>query len=265
MKLLTLNTHSWQENNQQQKIETLANVIVEQQYDVIAIQEVSQLIHSTPLGENPTIHQDNYGYLLLNELRALGCDDYRFCWAFAHIGYDIFEEGVAILTKHPIISQEMITLTNQADSNSWKSRVALKLTLSYDEMMIDVYSCHLGFWEDAEEPSKLQFKQLLASTTHERLTFLLGDFNSEASKKNQGYSLMKKQGWFDTYLLANKKDQGTTVSGAIAGWSQNHKDKRIDYIFTNQKLDVIQSQTIFNGINEPIISDHFGIHVNINL
>nr|WP_239585226.1 endonuclease/exonuclease/phosphatase family protein [Amphibacillus cookii] len=262
---MTLNAHSWQEDNQQQKIVTFANVIAEQQYDVIALQEVSQLIHSTPLGENSTIHQDNYGYLLLNELRALGCHDYQFYWAFAHIGYDIFEEGVAILSKHPVINQEMITLTKQVNSDSWKRRMALKLTLSYHEIVIDVYSCHLGFWEDTEEPSRLQIKQLLTSTTSERLTFLLGDFNSEASKTNQGYSMIKKQGWFDTFLLANKKDQGITVPGAIAGWSQNHTDKRIDYIFTNQKLDVSQSQTIFNGINKPIISDHFGVVVEINL
>ena len=42
MKLLTLNCHSWQEENQIEKIKYLAKIIKEKQYDVIALQEVSQ-------------------------------------------------------------------------------------------------------------------------------------------------------------------------------------------------------------------------------
>ena len=38
MKLLTLNCHAWQEENQIEKIQHLAQVIKEKQYDVIALQ-----------------------------------------------------------------------------------------------------------------------------------------------------------------------------------------------------------------------------------
>lgn len=47
MKLLTLNCHAWQEENQIEKIQHLAQVIKEKQYDVIALQEVMQLIDTT--------------------------------------------------------------------------------------------------------------------------------------------------------------------------------------------------------------------------
>ena len=46
MKLLTLNCHSWQEENQIEKIQYLAKVIQEEEYDVIALQEVSQSIQA---------------------------------------------------------------------------------------------------------------------------------------------------------------------------------------------------------------------------
>ena len=49
MKLLTLNCHSWQEENQIEKIKYLAKIIKEKQYDVIALQEVSQNIDSNVL------------------------------------------------------------------------------------------------------------------------------------------------------------------------------------------------------------------------
>ena len=47
MRFLTLNTHSWCEIHQIDKIRTLAQFIVDQQVDVIALQEVNQLT-STP-------------------------------------------------------------------------------------------------------------------------------------------------------------------------------------------------------------------------
>ena len=42
MKLLTINVHAWIEENQDEKMETLAKVIAEKDYDVIAMQEVNQ-------------------------------------------------------------------------------------------------------------------------------------------------------------------------------------------------------------------------------
>ena len=42
MKFLTLNSHSWMEENAQQKFETLKEQILEVQYDVICFQEVNQ-------------------------------------------------------------------------------------------------------------------------------------------------------------------------------------------------------------------------------
>lgn len=69
MKLLTLNCHAWQEENQVEKIKYLAQVIKEKQYDVIALQEVSQLIN--PNDENK-VKADNYAVVLLSELMKLG-------------------------------------------------------------------------------------------------------------------------------------------------------------------------------------------------
>ena len=46
MKLLTINVHSWLEENQLEKLNILAKTIVEKKYDVIAMQEVNQLISS---------------------------------------------------------------------------------------------------------------------------------------------------------------------------------------------------------------------------
>ena len=77
MKLLTLNCHAWQEENQIEKIKHLAQVIKEKQYDVIALQEVMQLIDAS---DQEKVKKDNYAVVLLNELMKLGVNDYKFVW-----------------------------------------------------------------------------------------------------------------------------------------------------------------------------------------
>ena len=69
MKLLTLNCHSWQEENQIEKIKYLASVIKEEQYDVIALQEVSQRIDSRSVDSK--IKEDNFAKLLIEELNNI--------------------------------------------------------------------------------------------------------------------------------------------------------------------------------------------------
>lgn len=76
MKLLTLNCHSWQEENQLEKIAYIAKTINEKNYDVIALQEVSQLINEEVLHDN--IKKNNFVVLLQDELKKLGNNDYKF-------------------------------------------------------------------------------------------------------------------------------------------------------------------------------------------
>ena len=60
MKLLTLNCHSWMEENQLEKIKYLAEIINEKQYDVISFQEVSQSIEKSVVSGD--IKEDNFIY-----------------------------------------------------------------------------------------------------------------------------------------------------------------------------------------------------------
>ena len=69
MNLLTLNCHSWQEDNQINKLQTIAKTIYDNDYDIVALQEVSQLISSKSLFNN--IHEDNTGYLIKQFLEEI--------------------------------------------------------------------------------------------------------------------------------------------------------------------------------------------------
>lgn len=261
MKLLTLNCHSWQEEEQAYKLKYLAKQIKEKGYDVIALQEVSQ--HKDGKIVTGSIKEGNYLYALLDELKQIDVTDYDYAWAFSHIGYDVYEEGLGILTKRPIHQQEDFFITNGTDTNYWKTRRSIKVTIQYNEELIDFYSCHLGWWGDEEEHFKLQVDRLDERVKEGRLAFLMGDFNNNANVRDEGYDYMLSKGWRDTYTQATKKDSGITVSGQIDGWEENKQQLRIDLVWSNQPIQVISSQVCFNGDNQPVVSDHFGVEVEI--
>ena len=142
MKILTLNCHSWQEENQLKKIKYLAKIINENNYDVIAMQEVSQSIDSDIVYEN--IKEDNFALLLNEELKNIGNYSYDFFWDMAHIGYEIYEEGLCLMTKLPICNKKRFTITNNNDVNFWKRRNLVKLNVKYEDKIVSFYSCHMG-------------------------------------------------------------------------------------------------------------------------
>ncbi|MDG4657612.1 endonuclease/exonuclease/phosphatase family protein [Ectobacillus antri] len=256
MKLLTLNCHSWQEDKQWEKIRDIAKAIHENQYDVIALQEVSQSI-------DPNIEAKNFASVLLEELQQLGTSEYEYVWDFAHIGYDVYEEGLAILTKHPIIDQSSFFVSRSEDTSYWKTRKIVGVTIEYKGKPISFYSCHLGWWEDEEEPFMYQADRLLAHVQQNGIFYLMGDFNNNAFIRSEGYDYLLEKGLYDTFALAKEKDSGITVKGKIAGWDENKADLRLDLILTNKPVAIERSTVIFNGNNRPIVSDHYGVEVVI--
>ena len=71
------------------------------------------------------------------------------------------------------------------------------------------------------------------------------------------------QGLYDTYTLSNKKDSGITVKGNIAGWDDNERALRLDLILSSHVQDIQSSTVVFNGIHYPVVSDHFGVSVEV--
>ena len=116
MKFLTLNTHSWMEKEAEEKFQILLQDILDKDYDLICFQEINQEMtspevevnnHYQALPSAEPIHQDHYVQLLVEKLSEKG-KNYYWTWAYNHIGYDRYHEGVAILSKTPIKAREIL-------------------------------------------------------------------------------------------------------------------------------------------------------------
>lgn len=261
MKLLTLNCHSFMEENWKGKLNKIIEVIEKNDYDIVTFQEVSQSLNADIEYDN--VRKDNYGLAIKKGLELRG-KKYNLMWDYSHIGYDKYEEGIGILTKYAFVSSESFFVSENEDLNYWKTRKIVKVTIDNGEL-IDIYSCHLGWWSDIEESSKNQIDNIMNRVKNDRISFLMGDFNSEADVRKEGYDyLTKEYGLYDTYNLAKHKCSGITVKGKIDGWKDS-ESKRLDLILCNKEIEVLKSKVIFNGENEPEVSDHFGLEVDCNL
>ncbi|MBE6022994.1 MAG: endonuclease [Cellulosilyticum sp.] len=264
MKVLTLNAHAWREENSDEKIIYLAAIIIEKDYDIIALQEVNQMTDA-PLIDNSHLRSNNYMVVLLEEIERQGGPKYYSYWQSSKILRDYYEEGSCILSKTPIIEEMVFTVSQNAKHTSPKKRNIVRITTIHNGKLMDIYSCHLGWWYDEIEPFKPQWEAIYGHLRNDRLSLLLGDFNNNANIRGEGYDFLMEHGLWDTYALAKEKDNGATVQGEIAGWQGNQLDLRIDLILTSKKVEVMYSKVIFNGVHKEIISDHYGVEVEMIL
>ncbi|WP_145414918.1 endonuclease/exonuclease/phosphatase family protein [Paenibacillus xylanexedens] len=274
MKILTLNVHAWAEENQRYKISQLADFINTHQFDIVSMQEVNQPIQETALTQEElqtytateadvTIKKDNYAHVLLQQLT----ETYYWTWIPTHIGFRTYDEGLAILSRTPITRTFGEYVSHMRDYDNYRTRkiVGIETTPEGESTSTWFVNGHYNWWDDAQEPFKGQWdltERVLAPYMHQPL-YLMGDFNNVAEIRGQGYDYMVEHGWNDLYTTARQKDDGATVVKAIAGWANNEQPLRIDYIFSNRPIQAQTSNVVLNGKNGPVVSDHFGVAVEI--
>ncbi len=271
MKLLTLNTHSLVEENYEQKLHDFVLALSKELPDVIALQEVNQSVSAkmvpdselsgyVPADERAVVRQDNHVYQAVRLLRDMGIY-YSWTWLPIKLGYGRYDEGLAVMARSPIKEVKAPLVSAEDDYSNWKTRklLGVRTADSCDEWF---YSVHLGWWEDSDDPFCDQWQRTSDHMLRHRKVWLMGDFNSPAQVRDQGYDLILSECWHDSYVLAECKDSGVTVVGSIDGWRDKFSSPagiRIDQIWCSYRADVFSSRIVFNNANYPVVSDHYGV------
>ena len=278
MKLLTLNTHSWIEESPLEKLEAIKEQLLVDSYDVISLQEVNQSmdaeeveVDSFFIAPNPdtVIKKDNFAFLLQQELLNSGLE-YYWSWVPSHIGYDQYDEGIAILTRFKVTNARGILLSRNDDYIDYHTRKALEVRFQVNERNYLVYGLHFSWWQDETEsyPFLYEWNKLVEAWEAEARAggciLLMGDFNNPAHIDKEGYSVVSKHPYLkDAFLDATLKNGSHTVEKRIDGWENNSDLLRIDFIFVSSNLSVYSYETVFDGRTTPVVSDHFGVKVEI--
>lgn len=274
MKWLTLNIHSWMEEQTEEKLDILANFILSNDLDGISLQEVNQRIDATveeqpfqyipSSNETMIIKRDNYALCLVKRLAELGAS-YYWSWTFSHIGYDVFEEGVAILSKTPMTSQAVL-VSSVNDTSDIRRRMMLCSKVIINNQKVLVTSNHYSWWrDDAQEGFQLEWR--LSSQVFNQepgLKLVFGDFNGPDTRRNETYDLVTES-FFDTFKLSKQSNGYNTIPEKIDGWEHSSEQLRVDYAFASDKLSVKMHEVVFDGKTYPSVSDHYGVVVSIDL
>ena len=267
MKVLTLNTHSWLEENQLEKCKMIVQEIATGDYDIIALQEVNQTIAAQTIVPDglycPTdtlveIKEDNFALRLVEELQLLDCD-YYWSWTYSHVGYDIYHEGNALLSKQPIIAKEYLA-SQATDVWDHTTRKNLSGVTEADGQIVQVVSCHFSWWQDGKFAYEWQQTEAFLAERADTL-LILGDFNNDAASSGHQLVLDRSLQLQDSFLTATETIGEASVVKAIDGWQDNREALRIDYVFASNDLQATEYEVVFDGTRTPIVSDHFGIKV----
>lgn len=272
MKLLTLNAHSHLEADYERKLVYFAEYILREQVDLIALQESNQSQNAPeaegwllegmyPLAdERIPVRADNHAAWTAFLLRQAGIHC-SWVWLPVKLGYGRFDEGLAVLSfRREIAEADACRISRTDEYADWKRRKILGVRLKNMESWF--CSVHMGWWKDDEEPFLDQWMQLEKQLVGKRNqpVWLMGDFNSPAGVRGEGYDLICASGWHDLYLSAEERRGCATVRGTIDGWhSEADSGMRIDYIFCSEPVRVRSAGVVFDGEREKQVSDHFAV------
>lgn len=258
LRVLVLNLHCYQEPDQQHKFWLIARAIDELQVDIVCLQEVA---------ENWNGGAGDWGSNSARIVNEHLPRPYHLATDWSHLGFDRYREGVAVLSRHPILRQESRYVSASRDPYDIHARKVVLAQVhvpSYGR--VNVFSAHLSWWNDgfAQQFANLRAWARDAHTRHVKATLLAGDFNSEAGSR--GYELVLESGEYDDGFLAATRPQAFAeiFRRRAHNWRDHLRDDhRIDYVFVRRASDLRaeSAREVFTEGDFGRVSDHIGYMV----
>ena len=271
--ILTINLHTYQEKQQNEKFNLITDLIGKMDVDFIVFQECAQNKNSTIV--EGKIREDNMALIISKQLKDKYNLDYNYVWDWAHYGWSVWEEGIAILSKHQLIETDERYISSNTSTGNITSRKAIYGSYQLQNKKINFFSTHTH-WRtsttDEEHNNQIRNIKLMAeekeNINSDAITFICGDFNVNPTSDypwSEGYNtMMLNNDYTDTFLDVNTdannkpaQNKYNTIGGDYPG--------RIDYIFmkNNSDFEVTESQIIFTEDVVGRVSDHFGVLTKI--
>lgn len=256
-KVLTLNLHCYQEDNQDYKLSQIARAINELDIDVVCFQEVAENWNNGAGDWN-----SNAAKVICERLDRR----YHLFTDWAHLGFDRYREGVAILSKHPLQQQEGRYVSPSQDPYSIHARKAVAAQVDAPYVgKINIFSTHLSWWSDG---FREQFDTLAAWANSRHTgdvagTLICGDFNIKAG--SEGYvHIVQSSDYEDQFLKWTDRKLFDRVFRHSKHWADRlGEDGRIDYIWLKRgsKLKPVAARRLFMDYDYGRVSDHEGFLV----
>ena len=186
---------------------------------------------------------------------------------WSHQGFGRYREGVAIVSKFPLLKREARYVSPSQDPYDIHARKVVMAQVDAPGIgLVNVFCAHLSWWQDG---FRQQFDTLAswAERVHTRqvaATLICGDFNAKAGaeayrhvaaggKYEDQFLKIDRRGVFDAVFRTRQADWPRLLDG----------DHRIDYIFLRRdgKLKATGARVLFTETDYGRVSDHVGFYV----
>lgn len=265
--LLSLNLHTYQETGAIAKLETIADVIAEVNPDFVFLQECAQhkddSLVSDPRAPYNQSGQDqikatNMARVIADRLFNTHSKTYSYYWSWAHYGWTVWEEGVAVMTRHTISGYGNKYISTSTSTGDMHARKAVFVSATVSGIgLLNVFSAHTSWWDFGLSAQIDSLKSWV--TEKESLSpvasIICGDFNADAGSEGYNRLVSTTGGRFvDCYYVANPRGfSDATISGG----------GRIDYVFYKDGNPVTPQtvQIYFKDVSTlgGLVSDHYGL------
>ena len=275
--MLTLNCHSLQGFDTRQQINEFVDQIVREKVAIFALQEANQP-QKTPLIANEKLIQLNYQFPLEKDFIPLREGNFAYLmqqallkvklnfswsWCATHALKTGYDEGLALFSLVPLksVSTKIIVHEPQITYQSLRHHKILAGKLANQEQSL-IVTTHL----DGQQSQSFTFEwDIFLSHLHflgfeRHPTYVLANVNVDAKEDVEDYQYMCQK-LNDTYVKALSKGDGLTIRGYLEGWGKKDIARRLDYILTNAKYEIVSSRVCFDGHESQKISDHAAVIV----
>jgi endonuclease/exonuclease/phosphatase family metal-dependent hydrolase len=246
LRIASLNLHTYQEKSPLVKLERVAFAAAAMKIDLCLFQEVGEHVSDPAL--------PNAGEVVRDHLQRFTGKPWYHAWREAHLGFDVYREGVSLLSSAPIEDLRVYRLSDKA-----LGRIALVGSVTFGTTKLRVGSTHVS-WEMPD--GELEVAKLLAAIDAEpadgrTATLLAGDLNATAPSAP----------------IRRFLDAGYADVGAARGQTKptflDSPQERIDYHFLRaapgKGAPAVEAfARIFDGAPaeqgyQPRVSDHAGL------
>jgi len=273
MKILTLNLHTYQEVPfekgdtlesflRKYKViqERIAKFIAEACVDFAFFQEAGQYVDDVPdvtLYGVP-IKRSNFVRILADILSERGMT-YYFAWDISHYGFGVWEEGLGVLSKYPVVEFETRYVSKQRGLDTFYSRKILRARVEDQTNTIDFYCVHFNWKEEGFVEEFLNLVKWIEEVGNREFV-IAGDFNIPYGSEEYEMVFKTKvfgKGLIDSWIAANpNRPAQPTFGGDVI----SNDSARIDYIVVPEGWEVYSAEIVFD---EMRVSDHMGVFCEV--
>ena len=240
VRVLSLNLHTYQEKEPLAKLRQVAEFARDRDVDVLLLQEVGEHISDKA--------RPNAGAVIQSHLKELTGEEWHHEWAEAHIGFDVYHEGVSIVSRRALSDAEVVEL-----SGGGLRRIALLATADIAGTPVRFVAAHIT-WPDgggAKEVRRL-LAHLDSAKDPRPATIIGGDFNAQA--RDEQVRSVVRAGFADL----------ATATGCDFPTIGQPPHARIDYLVDRSGAQTVLiplalSPALDGAANGPRVSDHIGL------